>query len=148
MTVNSATAWERLRAVLGELRRAIPSVYVGVVLWAASTVLLQSVSVGPIARIALAAAMAIAVYALLVAFVIFVACGRWGIVRAPHRRRLATTLAVTACFVWVFADAWHHGRSGLNLVAIAAAELAGLALYLGRASVLESARLRITFGRP
>src|SRR6266511_2865294 len=84
-----------------------------------------------------------ALYVATAAFVVFLACGRWGIVRRASWRRRAATIAIASSFAWILASAWHDGRTTLNLFAIAAAQLAGVALYLGRRTALAAARGRL-----
>jgi hypothetical protein len=123
--------------------RRLPALYVAAFGWAAATVVGDAIPVGLIACVTLVIGIVIALYALTVAFVIFLACGRFGIVRRPHWRRRAATIAVGASFVWILVGAWHEGRTMFNLVAIAAAELCGVALYVGRRSALAAARRRL-----
>lgn len=122
--------------------RPLPALYVAALAWAAGAVAEQVLPLGLVARIVFVFTVAIALYALMVAFVVFVACGRFGIVRQPRWRRLAATIAVAGSFAWILVSAWHEGRTPLNVAAIAAAELTGVALYVSRRAVLAAARRR------
>jgi hypothetical protein len=127
------------RAGAQALRR-LPALYVAALAWAVTTVAADVIPVGLIARVLFVLGVVIALYAATAAFVVFLACGRWGIVRRASWRRRGGALAITSSFAWILASAWHEGRTTLNLVAIAAAQLAGVALYLGRRSALAAAR--------
>jgi hypothetical protein len=138
--------WRRIRsswrAAVVTVRR-LPALYVAAFAWAAATVTGELIAVRMIARVMLVIGVVIALYAMTAAFVVFLACGRFGIVRTPRWRTRAATIAVGSSFGWILGSAWHEGRSTLNLVAIAAAELAGVALYLGRRSAFTAARRRL-----
>lgn len=129
------------RSAAGALHR-LPALYVGVLAWAVTTVANDVIPIGLIARAMLVIGVVITLYAATAAFVVFIACGRFGIVRQPRWRCRAATIAVATSFVWIRGGAWHEGRTTLNLAAIAAAQLAGVALYLGRRSALAAARGR------
>jgi hypothetical protein len=131
----------------GRALHRLPALYIGVLAWAATTVANNMIPVGMVARMMLVIGVAIALYAATAAFVVFLACGRFGIVRRPHWRRRAAAIAIASSFAWILVGAWHEGRTTLNLVAIAAAQLAGIGLYLGRRSVLATARGRLRVGR-
>jgi hypothetical protein len=123
--------------------RRLPALYVAAVAWAAGTVASEVLPIGLLARVVLVIVVVIALYAGTTAFVVFLACGRFGVVRTPRWRRQAATIAVAASFVWILIGAWHEGRTALNLGAIGAAELAGAALYLARRSVFAAVRRRV-----
>ena len=125
----------------GALRR-LPVIYVAGLSWAVTTVAGEVIPVGLVARVMLVIGVVIALYAATAAFVVFVACGRVGIVRRPQWRRRATAIAITGSFAWILIGAWHDGRTALNLFGIAAAQLAGVALYVRRGSVLAAVRGR------
>ncbi len=123
--------------------RGLPSLYVAVLAWAAGTVATEVIPVLLIARVVLVIGVVIALYAATAAFVIFFACGRVGIVRRPCWRRRVATIAIASSFVLMLGGAWDEGRTTLNLVVIAAAQFAGIALYLGRRSALTAKRRRL-----
>jgi hypothetical protein len=127
----------------GRALHRLPALYVAVVAWAVTTVVADAIPIGLIARVLLVLGVAIALYAATAALVVFLACGRWGIVRRGSWRRRAATIAIASFFGWILASAWHDGRTTLNVFAIAAAQLAGVALYLGRPTALAAARGRL-----
>jgi hypothetical protein len=123
--------------------RRLPALYVAVLAWAVTTVANDVIPIGLIARVVLVVGVVIALYAATAAFVVFIACGRLGIVRRPQWRRRVGAIAIASSFAWILVGAWHEGRTTMNLVAIAAAELSGVALYLGRRSTFAAARGRL-----
>lgn len=125
----------------------LPTLYVTAVVWAASVVGAQLLPIRLIAPIVLVITVVIALYALTAAFIVFVACGRFGIVLAERWRSQTATIAVIGSFAWILGSSWHEGRTPLNLTAIAAAEVSGVAVYVGRRSVLAAARRRIAVDR-
>ncbi len=134
------------RALRRALRR-LSTLYVTAFVWAASVAAAQLLPIGLIARVVLVITVVIALYALTAAFIVFVACGRFGIVRAERWRSQTATIAVIGSFAWILGSAWHEGRTPLNLTAIAAAEVSGVAVYVGRRSVLAAARRRVAVDR-
>ena len=130
------------RAALVTVRR-LPALYVAAFAWAAATVTGELIPVGVIARVMLVIAVVIALYAMTAALVVFLVCGRFGIVRTSRWRTRAATIAVGSSFVWILGSAWYEGRSTLNLVAIAAAELSSVSIYRGRRSAFAAARRRL-----
>ena len=121
----------------------LPALYVAVLAWALTTVANDVIPIGLIARVMLVLGVVIALYAATAAFVVFLACGRLGIVRRPQWRRRAAAIAIVSSFAWILVGAWQDGRTTLNLFAIAAAQLAGVAFYRGRRSALAAARGRV-----
>lgn len=136
----------RHRSVRHSAARALhrlPALYVAVFAWAVTTVADDVIPIGLIARLMVVIGVVVALYAATAALVVFLACGRFGIMRRPQWRRRAAAVVVASSFAWILASAWHEGRTTLNLVAIAAAQLAGVSLYLGRRSALAAARGRL-----
>jgi len=136
-----------LRRSAAQALRRLPALYVAVLAWAVTTVADDVMPLGLIARVVLVIGVVVALYAATAALVVFLACGRLGIVRSPHWRGRAAAIAIASSFAWILASAMHEGRTTLNLVAIAAAQLAGVSLYLGRRSALTAARERLRVGQ-
>src|SRR5438132_9773627 len=83
------------------LLRQLPALYVAAFAWAATTIAARVLPIGLLATAVLVIAIVIALYALMVAFVVFVTCSRFGIVRRPGWRRQAATIAVGSSFAWI-----------------------------------------------
>jgi hypothetical protein len=130
------------RSAVRAMRR-LPALYVAVLAWAVSVVAGDVIPRGLIARALLLVGVVVALYAATAALVVFLACGRFGIVRRPQWRGRAAAIALASSFVWIVASAWCEGRSALDVFAIAAAQLTGVGLYLGRRSALAAARGRL-----
>jgi hypothetical protein len=145
---HRARVWQtRLRRVGERAPHRLAVLYVAGFAWAVGTVAAQALPIVLIARLVLVLAVVIAIYATTVAFIVFVVCGRFGVVREARWRSRAATIAVAVAFAWIIVGACAEGRTLLNVAAIAAAELAGAGLYVGRRRVATAARRRLSIER-
>lgn len=106
--------------------------------------LVRSVVARPIiAIVVIAAALTISVYALWIGAILWLVTGRFGIVRAPRRRREVELAVAAVAIAALIVDCASSGRSPVNLAVIASCALAGTIVWIERRATLRALRAEL-----